>query len=122
MEIKGAHSNRGRKGFQVSRLRPDTFEHLLLVARRGNPTDWTDMRQLDQLFWLGHVSRADFDWALKSRGGVGAVTGEVKANVTIDSQRRSWLGKYIQWVSFHMLDRAWWNKHVLGSIGQVRAA
>ena len=121
VKIKGARSyRRGCKSFQFSRLRPGTpFEHLLLVARKGNP----DMRQLDQLFWLGHVSPADFDWALEARGGAGAVAGEeVKANVTIGSHRRSWLGEYIQWVPLHRLDRAWWNRHVLACIGQVRAA
>ena len=118
MEIKGARSYRGCKSFQFSRLRPGTpFEHVLLVAREGKPSKWSDMRELDKLLWLGHVSRADFDRAIKARGGAGAVADEqVKANVTIGSQPRSWLGEYIQWVPFHRLDRAWWNRHVLGRI------
>jgi hypothetical protein len=72
VEIKGARSsNRGhKKTFQLSRLRPGTrFEHLLLVVRSGNPTDWTDILQLDDLFWLGHVSRAAFDRAVAGRFG-----------------------------------------------------
>ena len=118
MEIKGARCYRGSESFQFSRLRPGTpFKHLLLVARNGNPTNWTDMSELNNLFWLGHVSRADFDRALEARGKAGAVADEeVKANVTIGSRRRSWLGDYIQWVSFSRLDRAWWNRHVLGRI------
>jgi hypothetical protein len=62
IEIKGARSRRGhKKTFQLSRLRPGTrFEHLLLVVRSGNPIDWTDLIQLDDLFWLGHVSRDAF--------------------------------------------------------------
>ena len=87
---------------------------LLAFVQAAN---WTDMRQLNNLFWLGHVSRADFDRALEARGKAGAVADEeVKANVTIGSRRRSWLGDYIQWVSFSRLDRAWWNRHVLGRI------
>ena len=118
VEIKGARCYRGSESFQFSRLRPGTpFKHLLFVARKGNPTNWTDMSELNNLFWLGHVSRADFDRALEARGKAGAVADEeVKANVTIGSRRRSWLGDYIQWVSFSRLDRAWWNRHVLGRI------
>ena len=67
-EIKGARSCRGEQTFQFSRLRAGTpFEHLILVARSQNPTDWTDLCQLDRLFWLGYVSRAAFDRALAER-------------------------------------------------------
>ena len=66
--IKVARSCRGDRTFQFSRLRSGTpFEHLLLVARSRNPTDWTDLHQLDHLFWLGYVSRAAFDRALAGR-------------------------------------------------------
>jgi len=115
VEIKGARSRRGhKKTFQLSRLRPGTrFEHLLLVVRSGNPTDWTDLIQLDDLFWLGHVSRAAFDRAVADRFGRSA-PDEVKANVTIDSRRKSWLGPHIQWVQFKNLTRSWWNTNVRG--------
>ena len=115
VEIKGARSRRGyKKTFQLSRLRPGTrFEHLLLVVRSGNPTDWTDLLQLDDLFWLGHVSRAAFDRAVADRFGRSA-PDEVKANVTIDSRRKSWLGPHIQWVQFKNLTRSWWNTNVRG--------
>jgi hypothetical protein len=101
VEIKGARSRRGhKKTFQLSRLRPGTrFEHLLL--------------QLDDLFWLGHVSRAAFDRAVADRFGRSA-PDEVKANVTIDSRRKSWLGPHIQWVQFKNLTRSWWNTNVRG--------
>ena len=57
MEIKGATSYRYDKSFPFSRLRPGTpFVHLLLVARRQDPADWTDVHELDKYFWLGHVS------------------------------------------------------------------
>jgi hypothetical protein len=116
VEIKGARSsNRGhKKTFQLSRLRPGTrFEHLLLVVRSGNPTDWTDILQLDDLFWLGHVSRDAFEQAVAGRFGRSA-PDEVKANVTIDSRRKSWLGPHIQWVQFKNLTRSWWNTNVRG--------
>jgi len=115
VEIKGARSRRGhKKTFQLSRLRPGTrFEHLLLVVRSGNPTDWTDLIQLDDLFWLGHVSRDAFDRAVEDRFGLSA-PDEVKANVTIDSRRKSWLGPHIQWVQFKNLTRSWWNTNVRG--------
>jgi len=115
VEIKGARSRRGHaKTFQLSRLRPGTrFEHLLLVVRSGNPTDWTDLIQLDDLFWLGHVSRDAFDRAVENRFGLSA-PDEVKANVTIDSRRKSWLGPHIQWVQFKNLTRSWWNTNVRG--------
>ena len=115
VEIKGARSRRGHaKTFQLSRLRPGTrFEHLLLVVRSGNPTDWTDLIQLDDLFWLGYVSGAAFDRAVAGRFGLSA-PDEVKANVTIDSRRKSWLGPHIQWVQFKNLTRSWWNTNVRG--------
>ena len=115
VEIKGARSRRGyKKTFQLSRLRPGTrFEHLLLVVRSGNPTDWTDLIQLDDLFWLGHVSGTAFDQAVADRFGPSA-PDQVKANVTIDSRRESWLGRHIQWVQFKNLTRSWWNTNVRG--------
>jgi hypothetical protein len=114
VEIKGARSRCHKKTFQLSRLRPGTrFEHLLLVVRSGNPTDWTDLIQLDDLFWLGHVSRDAFDRAVEDRFGLSA-PDEVKANVTIDSRRKSWLGPHIQWVQFKNLTRSWWNTNVRG--------
>ena len=114
-KTRARSSNRGhKKTFQLSRLRPGTrFEHLLLVVRSGNPTDWTDILQLDDLFWLGHVSRAAFDRAVADRFGRSA-PDEVKANVTIDSRRKSWLGPHIQWVQFKNLTRSWWNTNVRG--------
>jgi len=115
VEIKGARSRCGyKKTFQLSRLRPGTrFEHLLLVVRSRNPTDWTDLVQLDDLFWLGHVPRAAFDRAMADRFGPSA-PDEVKANVTIASRRNSWLGPHIQWVRFKNLTRSWWNTNVRG--------
>jgi hypothetical protein len=116
VEIKGARSYRGHKTFQLSRLRAGTsFEHLLLVVRSRNPTDWTDLVQLDDLFWLGHVPRAAFDRAMADRFGRSA-PDEVKANVTIASRRNSWLGPHIQWVHFKNLTRSWWNTHVRGVV------
>jgi hypothetical protein len=124
VEVKGARSYRGEKTFQISRLRPDTpFQHLLLVVRRRDPTNWIDMRQLDQLFWLGHVRRSDFDDAVAKRGVTGGtgdasihspptLTGELTASVTIGSGRRSWLGDIVTWVPFHELDKAWWDANV----------
>jgi hypothetical protein len=98
----------------LSRLRAGTpFEHLLLVVRSRNPTDWTDLVQLDDLFWLGHVPRAAFDRAMADRFGRSA-PDEVKANVTIASRRNSWLGPHIQWVRFKNLTRSWWNTNVRG--------
>jgi hypothetical protein len=58
-DLGGGH---GHKNFQLSRLRAGTpFEHLLLVVRSRNPTDWTDLVQLDDPFWLGHVRCTVFD-------------------------------------------------------------
>jgi hypothetical protein len=124
IEVKGARSYRGKQTFQFSRMRPGTpFQHILLVARRQDPTNWTDMRQLDQLFWLGHVRRSDFDQAVAKRdvtGGTGNAsiqppprrTGELTASVTIGSRRRSWFGEIVTWVPFHKLDKAWWDANV----------
>ena len=124
IEIKGARSYRGRKTFQFSRLRPSTpFEHLLFVARERDPADWTDVRELDTCFWLGHVARVDFDAALavrtcKQRHGLGSAApvcdAEQRASVTVGSRRQGWLGACVQWVQFRRLNRAWWDAHVVG--------
>jgi len=119
VEIKGARSYRGDLTFQFSRLRASTpFEHLLFVARRRDPVDWTDLRELDTCFWLGHVARADFDAALatkeqKAPQASGHNT-EQRASITIGSRRQSWLGACVKWVSFGALDRVWWITHVTG--------
>jgi hypothetical protein len=114
VEIKGARSYRGRRSFNFSRLRPSTpFEHLLFVAREADPQDWTDVRQLDRLFWLGYVPRAALDRAVAAKPGA-AGTAELRASMTIGSRRRSWLGGFVTWVPFHQLDRAWWEAHVHG--------
>jgi hypothetical protein len=114
VEIKGARTCRGHKTFQLSRLKPCSgFEHLILVVRSGNPTDWSDVLQLDELFWLGHVPRAVFDRALVGRFGA-SIPEEVKAYVTMDSRRHSWLGPHIQWIQFKDLTRSWWNTNVRG--------
>ena len=125
IEIKGARCYRGRKTFQFSRLRPSTpFEHLLFVARERDPADWTDVRELDRCFWLGHVARVDFDaalaaWTRKPRRGLAsaarACDTEHCASVTVGSRRHGWLGACVQWVRFGMLDRAWWDAHVVGA-------
>ena len=125
IEIKGARCYRGRKTFQFSRLRPSTpFEHLLFVARERDPADWTDVRELDRCFWLGHVARVDFDaalaaWTRKQRRGLAsaarACDTEHCASVTVGSRRHGWLGACVQWVRFGMLDRAWWDAHVVGA-------
>jgi hypothetical protein len=63
------------------------------------------------------VSRAAFDRAVADRFGRSTAEvppDEVKANVTIDSRRESWLGPHIQWVQFKNLTRSWWNTNVRG--------
>ena len=118
VEIKGAWSTSGPRTFKISRLRPGTpFEHLMLVLRQADPTDWTDVRQLDSLFWLGYMPRSAFDQAMAAKAGAAGQT-ELKASITIDSQRPSWLGRFMTLVPFHKLDRAWWDAHVCG--GQPR--
>ena len=105
VEIKGARSYRGSCSFQFSRLRPDTpFQHLVFVAREADPQDWTDVRELNRLFWLGYVSRTAFDRAVAAKPAMAAKPGlaakpgaagggaELKASLTIGRPRRSWLG------------------------------
>ena len=114
VEIKGCRTCRGDKSFNMSRLRPKScFDHLIMVVRSGDPTDWTDLHQLDDLFWLGHVPRAAFDLALTSHCGA-SIPDEVTACVTIGSRRQSWLGPHVQWVRFKDLTRSWWDTNVLG--------
>jgi hypothetical protein len=118
VEIKGARVYRGDKTIQLSRLpKPGTCcDHLILVARSENPTDWTDLLQLDDLFWLGHIPRATFDLALRDRFGA-SVPDDCRCSVTIDKatyKRHNWLGPHIRWVHFKNLTRSWWDTHVRG--------
>ena len=39
---------------------------------RADPTDWTDVRQLDKLFWLGYMPRSAFDRAVAAKPGAGS--------------------------------------------------
>ena len=90
------------------------------MARRADPTDWTDVQQLDRLFWLGYVPRAAFDRAVAANpraGGKAATasrTAELTASLTIGGRRRSWFGGSVSWVPFHKLDKAWWDTHMRG--------
>ena len=94
------------------------------MARERDPANWTDVRELDKCFWLGHVARVDFDaalaaWTWKQRRGLAsaapACDAEQRASVTVGSRRHGWLGACVQWVRFGMLDRAWWDAHVVGN-------
>ena len=89
-------------------------QHLFLIARSADPSDWTDVRELDTLCWFGYVSREQFDEAvallLQSGRQQGAT--ELRAAVTVNSRRQSWLGPFIKWVQFCHLDLAWWRQHV----------
>ena len=87
----------------------------MLVLRRADPTDWTDVHQLNKLFWLGYMPRSAFDQAVAAKPGA-ASKAELAASITIDSQRSSWLGRFMTLVPFHKLDKAWWDTHVLGRI------
>jgi hypothetical protein len=77
-------------------------------------------------FWLGHVARADFDAVLATKvqkaPQASGHNAEQRASITIVSQRQSWLGAYVKWVSFGALDKAWWDTHVTGrmSAGHAR--
>eukprot|EP00961_Rhodomonas_salina_P167206 2253438-Rhodomonas_salina.2 len=67
IEVKASRSYHCDRLFQFSRLRPDSpFEHLFLIGRSADPVDWTDVRELDALCWLGYMSRARFDEAVVS--------------------------------------------------------
>jgi hypothetical protein len=113
VDIKGSRFCREYLTVNMSRLRPKScWDHLILVVRSGDPTDWTDLHRLDDLFWLGHVSRAAFDLALTGHCGA-SIPDEVNATVTIGSRRQSWLGPHFQWVRFKDLTRSWWDTNIL---------
>ena len=42
-------------------------------------------------FWLGYISRTDFDAALATRSQNDSPESEIRASVTIDSRRHGWL-------------------------------
>ena len=113
VDIKGSRFCREYLTVNMSRLRPKScWDHLIVVVRSRDPTDWTDLHQLDDLFWLGHVSRAAFDLALTGHCGA-SIPDEVNATVTIGSRRQSWLGPHFQWVRFKDLTRSWWDTNIL---------
>ena len=88
------------------------------MLRRADPTDWTDVRQLDKLFWLGYMPRSAFDRAVAAKAGASG-KAELTASMTIGSRRRSWLGGAVTWVSFRDLDKAWWYARMGGGQQQV---
>ena len=61
------------------------------------------------------MPRSAFDQAAAAKPGA-ASKAELAASITIDSQRQSWLGRFMTLVPLHKLDKAWWDTHVLGRI------
>ena len=118
IDIKGARNT--NQNFKMSRLKQSkSFEHMLFVCRTRDPADWTNVAELDADFVLGHVSRANFNLAVSRLASMGPdkrracqrATGLV-ASLTINSQRHSWLGAYVDWVPFNQLNREWWDAHL----------
>jgi len=132
LDIFGGKSVRSDASFQIHNLPSKaTFQSLILVMRSRDPADWTDLRELEKVFWLGCVPQADYNRAvadliqsasepidgLKGDAHLKAhlPNGRLKAYVTIGS-KVSWLGNYIRWVRFSDLDRTWWHENVLEGV------
>ena len=119
LDIHGGKSSRNAATFQITNLPSKaTFQSLILVMRSRDPADWTDLRELEEVFWLGCVPHADYKRAVaglmeRASEPIDGLNGRLKANVTIGSRRVSWLGDYIRWVRFSDLDRAWWHDNVV---------
>ena len=61
IEVKGCKCKKGKK-FTVTlkdiRLDGTNFKHLFGVARKRDPSDWTDVDEYSQCYlWLAHVTR-----------------------------------------------------------------
>ena len=86
---KGVRRLRGSLTVKVSRLRPGTaFEHFMLVLHQADPTDWTELHNLDNLFWLGYAPRAAFNQAL-AKQAVGTMSRRHQRQLSWRHQSRS---------------------------------
>ena len=121
LDIHGGKSSRSDVSFQIVNLPSKaTFQSLILVMRSRDPADWTDLRELEKVFWLGCVPQADYNRAVadliqRASEPIDGLKGDahLKAHVTIGSSKVSWLGDYVRWVRFSDLDRTWWHDNVV---------
>ena len=116
IEVKGCRCKKG-KNFTVTlkdiRLDGTNFKHLFGVARKRDPSDWTDVDEYGQCdFWLAHVTRENLIKAMQESGR--SHMRKVDATITPGSTR-SWLGKYVKWIHFEDLTIDWWMKNVMAS-------
>ena len=116
IEVKGCRCKKG-KNFTVTlkdiRLDGTNFKHLFGVARKRDPSDWTDVDEYGQCdFWLAHVTRENLIKAMQESGR--SHMRKVDATITPGSTR-SWLGKYVKWIHFEDLTIDWWMKDVMAS-------
>ena len=116
IEVKGCKCKKGKK-FTVTlkdiRLDGTNFKHLFGVARKRDPSDWTDVDEYSQCdFWLAHVTRENLIKAMQKSGR--SHMRKVDATITPGSTR-SWLGKYVKWIQFENLTIDWWMKNVMAS-------
>ena len=116
IEVKGCKCKKGKK-FTVTlkdiRLDGTNFKHLFGVARKRDPSDWTDVDEYSQCdFWLAHVTRENLIKAMQKSGR--SHMRNVDATITPGSTR-SWLGKYVKWIQFENLTIDWWMKNVMAS-------
>ena len=116
IEVKGCKCRKGKK-FTVTlkdiRLNGTNFKHLIAVARKRDPDDWTNVEEYGQCdFWLAHVTRVNLMKAMHESGR--SHMHKVDATITPGSNR-SWLGKYVNWIHFEDLTTDWWMKNVMKS-------
>ena len=119
LEIKGAKLKSGSKGqFQIKKIRIEgtSWSFLVIVCRTQEPDNWTDPAEYDRCgFWMGVVSRKDYEEALLKAG----ISTRKTMNVTVTpgngaanggKKSRSWLGDYIKWTRFEDLSSNWWTQ------------
>ena len=107
-----------RPQFQVSGLRGACWGELSLVCRERDPQDWTDVAEYDRCgFWLGLITRVEFDAARVAAGMGPCKEEQVVVSPFTDGQRvrrhGSWLSPHMRWVRFQDLTLDWCLQHLL---------
>lgn len=99
--------------FKHIRLHGTSWDVLVFVCRKWNPSDWGDVNEYDHCgMWLGTVTRKVYKFALM-RAGKSEFTEQRVCVTPGGKNKRNWLGRFVSWIPFEDLTREWWEEKIM---------